>query len=54
MPSKAVFSTVFRYNLLPEVDNDVIAGMAVDNVGMDVRAKFGDSRSNLFSRYSIS
>ena len=32
----------------PEVDNDVISGMTVDNVGMDVHVKFGDSRSNGF------
>ena len=32
----------------PEVDNDVISGMTVDNFGMDVPIKFGDSRSNSF------
>ena len=32
----------------PEVDNDVISGVAVDNVGMDVPIKFCDSRSNGF------
>ena len=31
-----------------EVDNDVISGVAVDNVGVDVCGKFGDSRSNGF------
>ena len=31
-----------------EVDNDVISGMAVDNVGVGVPIKFGDSRSNGF------
>ena len=31
-----------------EADNDVISGMAVYNVGMDVPIKFGDSRSNGF------
>ena len=30
----------------PEVDNDVISGVAVDNVGMDVLIKLGNSRSN--------
>ena len=30
------------------MDNDVISGVAVDNVGMDVPIKFGDSRSNGF------
>ena len=47
--SEAVFSTVFFcYNCRPEVDNDVISDVAVDNVSMDVRVKFGDSRSNFF------
>ena len=32
----------------PEVDNGVISGMAVDNVGMDVPIKFGDSRPSGF------
>ena len=42
-------STVFCYNFRPEVDNDVIVfSVAVDNVGMDVCIKFGDSRSNRF------
>ena len=49
-PSEAVFSTVFRYNFQPEVDNDVVSGMAIDYVGIDVRVKFGDSRSNDGSR----
>ena len=31
-----------------EIDNDVISGPAVGNVGMDVLIKFGDSRSNGF------
>ena len=47
-PSEAVFSTVFSYNFLPEVDNDVISGAAADNVGMAVCVKFGDSRSDNF------
>ena len=49
--SKAVgggISTVFRYHFRPETDNDVISGVSVDNVGMDVQAIFGDSRSNGF------
>ena len=46
-PSEAVFSTVFfRYNFQPKIDNDVIFGLAVDYVGMDVLVKFGDFRSN--------
>ena len=38
----------FPYNFRPEVDNDVISGTAIDNVGADIRVKFGDSRSNGF------
>ena len=37
---------VFAIYRRPEIDNDVISGMAVDNVGMDVPVKFGDSSSN--------
>ena len=29
-----------------EVDNDAIPGVAVDNVGVDVRVKLSDSKSN--------
>ena len=47
-PSEAVFSTVSPYNFRLEVDNDVISGTGIDNVGMDVPVKFGDSRSNGF------
>ena len=32
----------------PEVDNDVISGRTVDNVGVDVPVKFGYSRLNGF------
>ena len=42
----AVFPTVFLYNFVPEVVSDVIFGVAVDYVGMDVRVKFADTRSN--------
>ena len=45
-PSEAVFSTVCPYNFRTEVDIDVISGMDVENVGMDVCLKFDDSRSN--------
>ena len=49
MPSEAVFSTVFFcYNFRVELDNDVVSGVAVDNIGMDVRAKFGDCGANGF------
>ena len=47
-PSEVVLSTVFPYNFRPEVDTDVISGTAIDNVGMDVPIKFGNSRSNGF------
>ena len=36
------------YNFRPEVDNDVISGMAEDKVCMDVPIKFCDSRANGF------
>ena len=36
----------FPNNYRPEIDNDVISGVPVDNVGMDVCVNFGDSRSN--------
>ena len=32
----SIFDGLFRYNFQPEVDNDVISGVAVDNVGVDV------------------
>ena len=35
-----------RYNFRPEVDSNVLAGLAVDGGGMDVPVKFDDSRSN--------
>ena len=41
-----VFSTVFRYNFRPDVDSDVISDVAVDDVDVDVREKFGDLGSN--------
>ena len=48
-PAEAVFSTVFfRYNFRPEVDNDVIFGVDVYHVCVDVRVKFADSRLNGF------
>ena len=40
IPHKAAWGSIldcfFSYNFWPEVDNDVISGTAVDNVGMDV------------------
>ena len=47
-PSAAVFFDCFPHNFRPEVGNDVISGTALDNVGVDVYLKFGDSRSNVF------
>ena len=41
-----VKSTVFSYDFRAEVDNELISGMAVDNVGVDVPIKVGDSRSS--------
>ena len=47
-PTKRYFRQFFfHYNFRQEVD-DVISGVAVDNVSMDVPGKFGDSRSNGF------
>ena len=51
IPTEAVGGDIFDcflYNFRHEVDNDVISGVAIDNVGVDVCAKFGDSRSNGF------
>ena len=40
MPPEAVLGGIFDsfvpYNFRPEADNDVISGVAVENVGMDV------------------
>ena len=41
------FDSFFRCSFLLEVDNDLISGVAVDYIKMDVHAKLGDSRSNL-------
>ena len=41
-----IFDCFVAYNFRREVDNDVISGVAVDNVGVDVPIEFGDSRSN--------
>ena len=49
IPSEAIRSgifDIFRYNFRPEVDNDVVSGVAIDNVGMDFLVQFGGSRSN--------
>ena len=50
IPHKAagggILDSIFRYNFRPE--DDVISSVDVDNVGMDVCVKFGDSKSNGF------
>ena len=45
-----IFDSFFRNNFLPEVVSDIISGLAIEYVGLDVPVKFGDSRSN-HSRY---
>ena len=44
---KLYFLDFFRYNFPPEVDNDVISGVAIDYVGMDICVK---SQSRNLSR----
>ena len=41
---------LFSYNFRPEVAGDVISGVVIENVGVDVIVKFGYSRSNGFRR----
>ena len=43
-----IFDCFFSYNFRPEADNEVISDTAVDYVGLNVRIKFGESRSNGF------
>ena len=43
--TSAVFSNFQKCQ--PEVDEDVISGLAVDYVGMNVRVKFDDSKLNI-------
>ena len=42
------FLLFFPYNFRSEIDNDVIPDVAVENVGVDICVKLGDSRSNGF------
>ena len=42
----AAFSTVFRISFRPEVACDVVSGINVGHVDVDVSDKFGDSSSN--------
>ena len=46
--SEAAFSAVFSNidNCRPQIASDVISGVSLGYVGVDVRAKFGDSRLN--------
>ena len=39
---------VYAIYCRPEVDGDVISGVAIENIGVDIPIKFGDSRSNRF------
>ena len=43
---RGIFDSFFRYNIRPEADNNVISGVATECVGMDIRVKLDDSRSN--------
>ena len=47
-PSEAAFSSIYSNTdkCRPEVAGDVISCLAVESVGMEVRAKHGDSRLN--------
>ena len=42
------FQQFFGYNFRLEVDSDVISGVTIGNVGVDVAVKLGNSRSNGF------
>ena len=46
-PSEVAFSVIFQtfHKCRPEVAGNVISSVAIDYVGVDVRAKFSDSRS---------
>ena len=51
IPPEAVGGGIFEFfrcTFRPEVDNDVIPGVAVDNIGMNVCVTFSYSRSNGF------
>ena len=43
------FRQLFRDNVRSEVDSDLISGVVIGQVGMDVHVAFGDSRPS-FSR----
>ena len=42
---EGIFDGFFRDNIRPEVITDIIFNVAVELSGVDVRVKFGDSRS---------
>ena len=49
IPPEAVVSGIFDrflYNFRPDVVDDVMSSVAIDNVGVNVCVKFGDSSSN--------
>ena len=46
MPEPQLTKQLLRDNFRLEVSSDVISGMDVEQVGMNVRVKSGDSRSN--------
>ena len=43
---RSAFSTVFLDNFQPELVNDVINGVTEEQVGVDVRVNFVDSKLN--------
>ena len=46
IPSEAVVGDIFNGFSRPEVVVDVLSSVDVKRLGVDVRVKFGDSRSN--------
>ena len=46
--ARAITKQLLCDNFRPEVASDVISGMNVEQVGMNVHVKFGDFRSNRF------
>ena len=41
-----IFDSSFRDNFRPEVDSDVISGVAIKQLGVNIRVEFGDSKPN--------
>ena len=50
MVRRGIFHSFFHHNFQPEVDNDIISGVAVDYVDVDVHEKFVDSAGSNDSR----